>query len=513
MGSRLRRLSGTALAALAVALVLVLAPFPAGMARAAAEEGAPGGRVIPVAPVDPGSREGRVMLPIADWLEQRLGAGSDGLRLSLSEPMWAEEREGTVTVHLPGARLEEPSAGRDRLDLGDLAIAVTPRGGAAYDFESALPPAIGRRAERLAIGESAVSGTWRSDLEIATRLEVTATRLRAFERTSAGGATIATLAAIALADELFERADGLWDGRYSLSFSGLESEDLSLGAVEVAGSFEGLEREAVLRMRRDFGIGMLGEVELAPDALDFAFAPLFEGRWGRSDATVTIRDLTMTISRVDMGGEDRVALGELVWQVAFDDRAALPELATRLTVTDLLLGWEGVAGLPSAFMPQGATVDMALERLPLRRLAEAFSALEERGDAPEGRRYSLPDDVLAHLDAADTALDLREIHVRAPSYEFWADGSLRVEPASPFGLVGRVNARIAGLSELLALAAREGDEAAVAFLVVLQGLGRPVLDEGAGAAVHAYEFDLRRDGAVTVNGIPLDVLFRGDLSP
>ena len=510
MTPRVRKLAGVALAA---ALVLVLALLPAGTAHAEAAEGAPGGRVIPVAPVDPHSREGRVMLPIADWLERRLGAGSDGLRLSLSEPMWAEERDGTVTVHLPGARLAAPSGGRDHLDLGDLAIAVTPRGGAVYDFESALPPAFDRRAERFTVGESAISGTWRSDLEIATRLDVSAARLRAFERTSAGGAAVASLAAAALADELVERADGLWDGRYALSLSGLESEDLSLGAVEVAGSFEGLDREAILQMRRDFGIGMLGEVELAPDALDFAFAPLFEGRWGRSETTVTIRDLAMTISRVEPGGGHGVALGALVWHVEFDDREALAGLATRITVADLLLGWEEVAGLPSAFMPQGATVDIALERLPLRRLAEAFAALEERGAAPESRRYSLPDDVLAHLDAADTALDLREIHARAPSYEFWADGSLRVEPASLFGLVGRVNARIAGLSELLALAVREGDEAAVAFLVVLQGLGRPVLDEGTGAAVHAYELDLRRDGAVTINGIPFDVLFRGDLSP
>ena len=74
-----------------------------------------------------------------------------------------------------------------------------------------------------------------------------------------------------------------------------------------------------------------------------------------------------------------------------------------------------------------------------------------------------------------------------------------------------MDARVRGLNALVALAAEEGDEEAVALLIVLQGLGQPVFEEGADEAAYAFEIDLRRDGAVTVNGIPFDMLL-GDLS-
>ena len=101
----------------------------------------------------------------------------------------------------------------------------------------------------------------------------------------------------------------------------------------------------------------------------------------------------------------------------------------------------------------------------------------------------------------------------APSYELRAEGRLQVEPASVFGVIGRMDARVRGLSTLMALAAAEGEEDAVASLIVLQGLGRPVFEEGAEEPFYAYEIDLRRDGAVTVNGIPFDMLLPDSLSP
>ena len=63
------------------------------------------------------------------------------------------------------------------------------------------------------------------------------------------------------------------------------------------------------------------------------------------------------------------------------------------------------------------------------------------------------------------------------------------------------------------LAVEEGEEDMVALLIVLQGLGRPVFNEGADEPFYAYEIDLRRDGAVTINGIPFDMLLQGGLSP
>ena len=112
--------------------------------------------------VDPDSTAGRIVLSIADWLEKRVGFGSDSVRLALDAPMWAAERDGTVTVHLPGARLVEQTASLGQWVLGDLAIAVTPRSETTYDFETALPAAIDKRGERLTIGRGTIAGTWRS---------------------------------------------------------------------------------------------------------------------------------------------------------------------------------------------------------------------------------------------------------------------------------------------------------------------------------------------------------------
>ena len=182
-----------AAAGLICVLALVGAVLPASAALAALEEGAPAppARSIPVAPVDPDSTAGRIVLSIADWLEERLGSGSRTIRLTLDAPMWAEEANGTVTVHLPGARLMEPSAPLVEWALGDLAVAVTPRSETAYDFKAPLPAAIEKGAERLTIGEGTVSGTWRSDLEITTRLEANARTLRLHEGTgSAAGETM-----------------------------------------------------------------------------------------------------------------------------------------------------------------------------------------------------------------------------------------------------------------------------------------------------------------------------------
>ena len=162
------------LAALASSLALAGAAVPPEAVQAAAEDAtdAVTERTIPVAPMDPDSTAGRIAFPIADWLEQRLGSGSDGLRLQLDAPMRALEQGPVVTVRFPGARLAAARPSRLFWALGDLAIAVTPRSGTAYDFEIALPPFIEQRNGRLEIGEGALSGTWRSDLEITTRLDL-----------------------------------------------------------------------------------------------------------------------------------------------------------------------------------------------------------------------------------------------------------------------------------------------------------------------------------------------------
>ena len=509
MESAKRTLAG---AVLACALTLAGAVLPVSAALAAVEEGAPvpPARTIPIAPVDLESVVGRIVLGVADWLEQRFGSGSQGVRLALDAPMWAEEEDGTVTLHLPGARLVEPTTSQLEWALGDLAIAVTPSSEAAYDFETALPAAIHKGQERLTIGEGRLSGTWRSDLEITTALVVTAADLRFLEGEGSQAVETVSLGALSVADELVEGDDGLWDGRSTFGLSELEAEGFSLGRLDFAGSFEDFDRDLILQLRGDFGSFTGGAS--GPTALVDLLMPLMEGRWGRSEMTIAVQDLTATDDDAGLSGGGELSLGRLEWQVGADGRNDFTELSTRISATGVLLGGEAAAEIPPALTPHAATIDIALSRLPIRQIADELSGLAKRGEMAEPGEGPMMEVILAHLDAADTSLEIREIHVVTPSCEFRAEGRLQVEPASIFGVIGRVDARIRGLSALMALAAEEGEKDMVALLIVLQGLGRPVFDEGAGEPFYAYEIDLRRDGAVTVNGIPFDMLLEGGLS-
>lgn len=478
---------------------------------AAVEEGtpAPAARTIPVAPVDPGSTAGRIVLAVADWLEHRLGSGSQGVRLALDAPMSAEERDGTYVLHLPGARLMEPTVPLVQWELGDLAVAVTPRGETTYDFETTLPPVIDKGEERLTIGEGTVSGTWRSDLDVTTRLEADATNLRFSE--SKGARTVETLSlgALAVEDRLVEGDDGLWDGRSAFSLSNLEGEGFALGQLDFASSFEDFDRDLAPHMRGDFG-AFAGDMG-GPTALADLLTPLMDSHWGRSEMTIALHDLTATGDDTGLSGAGTLSLSRLEWHVDLDGRAELTDLATRIVAADLRLGGAAAAEIPPALLPRAATLDIALTRLPVRRIADALSGLAKRDGAAQFGDEPMMEVILDHLDAADSSLEIRDIHVVTRSCEFRADGRLQVEPASVFGVIGRLDARVRGLNALMALAAAEGDEEAVALLIVLQGLGRPVFEEGADEAAYAFEIDLRRDGAVTVNGIPFDMLL-GDLS-
>ena len=509
MESARRTLAATGLVCV---LALAGAVLLAGAALAALEEGrpAPPARAIPVAPADPGTAAGRILHSVADGLEERFGAGSETVRLTLDAPMWAEEKDGTITVHLPGARLVEPSAPLVQWALGDLAVAVTPRSETTYDFEAPLPAAIEKGPERLAIGGGTVSGTWRSDLEVTTRLEADATNLRFFEGTGAAAVETMSLAALAVADELIEGTDGLWDGRSSIGLTGLEGEGFALDRLDIVGNSEDFDRDLILQTRGDLGAftGGIG----GPTALADILAPLLDGRWGRSQFAVVLQDLAATGGDAGLSAGGELSLGRLEWRVDLDGRNDLTDLGTRIALADVRLGGGAVTDIPPALMPHAATVDIAFERLPIQRIAEAFSRLAKRGEAAGPGQGLLQDDIFAHLDAADSVIQIRSIHVATPACELRADGRLQVEPVSVFGVVGRVDARIRGLSTLMALAAEEGEEDMVALLIVLQGLGRPVFEGGAEEPFYAYEIDLRRDGAVAVNGIPFDMLL-GDLSP
>ena len=194
-----------------------------------------------------------------------------------------------------------------------------------------------------------------------------------------------------------------------------------------------------------------------------------DSHWGRSDMTIALHDLTASGDDTGLSGAGTLSLGRLEWHVDLDGRAELTDLAMRIAAADLRLGGAAAAEIPPALMPRAATLDIALTRLPVRRIADALSGLAKRDGAAQFGDEPMMEVILDHLDSADSSLEIRDIHIVTRSCEFRAEGRLQVEPASVFGVIGRLDARVRGLNALMALAAEEGDEEAVALLIVLQG--------------------------------------------
>ena len=146
---------------------------------------------------------------------------------------------------------------------------------------------------------------------------------------------------LALADEAVEGADGLWDGRFSFALSDVSGEGFRLGRLKASGGFEDFDRDLALHMRGDFGAltgGMGG-----PTALADLLTPLMHSRWGRSELTIALHDLTATGGDTGLSGAGTFSLGKLEWRVDLDGRAELTDLATRIVAADLRLGGAAAA--------------------------------------------------------------------------------------------------------------------------------------------------------------------------
>ena len=202
-------------------------------------------------------------------------------------------------------------------------------------------------------------------------------------------------------------------------------------------------------MRGDFGSFSGGASN--PTALSDLLMPLVEGRWGRSEMTIALHDLTAAGDDADLGSGE-LSLGQLEWRIGADGRRDFADLSTRISAVDVVLGGAAAAEIPPALVPQAATLDIAFSRLPLRRIADSLSGLANRGEMGGPGEESMMVVILDHLDAADSSFEIREIHVVTPSCELRAAGRLQVEPASVFGVIGRIEALIRGFDSLMELA-------------------------------------------------------------
>lgn len=115
------------------------------------------------------------------------------------------------------------------------------------------------------------------------------------------------------------------------------------------------------------------------------------------------------------------------------------------------------------------------------------------------------------LAEAGTLLLLRDLTVETPLLKLDNKASLRYATDAKLGVVGTWVATLAGLDSTLlwseGLPDEEARRSASAIVLGLRGFGQAAT-QADGTAVHRFNIVYAPDGAVTVNGLPLDTLFQ-----
>lgn len=332
-------------------------------------------------------------------------------------------------------------------------------------------------------------------------MDAAATGLRV---TDAGGRETFGIGAFSLSSTADRGSGQLWTGETTVMLSdirfapGRADEGWRLGGLDIATTVEDAELNPFQPLPLAGGAGRSGN-EL--EALQATLAGFIEGRFGRLEVEIALRDLF----GMD-GGEENVRIGEIDWLVVLDDTKEIPDLAITMKAAKPRLHESMVREFSADLVPGSVTVDVALERFPFRQIAATLQEFVAYGTG--ARQGTLEQVVMTEMTEAGTTLAIPNIRVLAPAFEIEAEGQLRIDAESLLGAVGGMELRIQGIGNVVRWAAAQGETETVDSLIYLQGLGKPILSEGTDDLVYAYEMEMPRDGAVTVNDMPLDSLLK-----
>ena len=455
-------------------------------------------------------------------LEDFAKAHPDAPRLVTSEPISAVEKQGRVTVTFADARFMFDK--RDGLYLGTVALTVTPGDDDQYPFVLHLPNRIEARERDKIVGviameRIAVAGTWLSDLEVFTDLDVALRGLRLDVGDAKDRVTVSTLGSLAATRKL-NRGDGaLWSGPFSAVVSDFHAQDergrdqFDLAELRIEGRSEEVDLAGWARLWEFFGIDT-GE---GPQPLDAVEAKRFttflkDFSWGAvafelAVTGVEARERDRTVFSLD-GGR---------WTGAVDATRDLGALGLSFELDTLRVA-DG--DIPQDLLPSRMFMDLAGEDVPLRMwLTDVLSEVALRG--PQALNERTVFDEARFMDLvmkARSALVLRNFDYQCKAFSVDATGRLSVEPEAAFMVVGGMTASVRGLDRTIRLAKREGKtdrdfREAAAFLSQLREFARTLKTTGGGEALHELQFEILRQGEITVNGKHFGQQQQGGKSP
>jgi hypothetical protein len=392
-------------------------------------------------------------------------------------PVKIEESASAVTATIPKLSLT-PGKNEPAIEIGTVTLTVTEAGPNRDRVAVALPDRIKLpEGSTLRIGQMRKTEmTWARELETAVGYDLDWRDLAIVDEENEVPVQIGTVRAVMT---LREGKPGRYSGPFNFTLSNLSATDdeedttIKLGSLTVATEvvdFDIKRAKVLTAGKTDDPMAMLGLVQELPKIA------------GKLSSTVSVSGLTVA----SVEDETSFTVDQVDLNFAFED---IDRPAARLALTYkhagmTLEGYEDF--VPEGFAPRRATLGLAIEKLPLAKLAEMA------GTGPPA-----PDAALELLSEAGTGVRLEALAIESENAEATADGLLTVRKDAAFNVAGGFDIRLRGLDaiikELKELAGKEPNPT-IGFLEAIRKAGQPATN-GLG-----YRLDVHPDGRVLLNG-------------
>jgi hypothetical protein len=398
-------------------------------------------------------------------------------------------RNGGYDIALPGARIttEDGSV----FDIGTVHVHVEPASPEGDDVSVVVPGRIPFKDARgqsgaITIGEQSITLRWDRRFQGSNNFDVILGDVTvAVDAPVPHRVSIGELAAVA---KMAEQEDGKWSGPVEfrverLAMSTDQGKSLNLGRVAFAMNFS------------DFDLVAYRQAVPAEGGNAVLFSGDMAGLIGAFDAEVTLEALEAVDS----------AQGNLSLGVA---RYSISAKYLDQPVSDLVIrfGHEGLIGsgpmAPGEVIPDRLQLNILIDRLPVEAVTKvvATAGIEMALLGEIKSTNALMPELAAALTGAKSEMRIEKSEFSAPALAGEMSGSLNADEQSAFGVSGGLTVRLVGLTAFQKLletrtgkaqGLREG-------VTMLLAMGKPE----SGGLSHRYDFQLRSDGTLLLNGDP-----------
>lgn len=321
--------------------------------------------------------------------------------VELAQPVGAAWRDGRAVISLKGAKLVKPEDAT--LAVGDVVIAVLPRGDGFYDFDVTMPNSVdligvdGKPEGKLSVARYKIAGTWSHDVESLTNLDAAFNDIEVKDLSAQHDKVDAKVGTIEARMNYTKGSSGLWSGTANGRIADLRilaeggSEDVSIATIDAKGSTTGSDWAAWQSAMDKFEKAIApGAPPLGPEERRALSQAIHSINWGVNEGSFSIKGL-----KVASGGQRLFTLGNTTWKLALDGSKEAGPLSLRFAINDLSVEENT---LPTNLAPTKGALDITLDQFPLRAFFGSMleQALESGGMTPA----KAPPDAAAPTDEA-----------------------------------------------------------------------------------------------------------------